>query len=440
MERNEAILAARRQEDELLGGLLHAPHLVHELSTVVGVADFTDPANRVVFSALLHAVGTGLTGEAGRPADLGVIADTLVQRKEIDEAGGYRRLAVLWDQGGTGGNAPYLAKQVKGRSVVWKLHRVALEIARDTKDWVEFGGDPTGFVAEAEDKLASVMADSGDNGAVHLGNLVAELMDRIDRRSQTGVPEGVPTGLLDLDSVLTTLRPCELVVLAARPSVGKSALAAQIAVSAAKKGVGTFFASLEMSGVELVERVVASESRVSGHKMRDAKLSGEEMDRASASMRHVAKLPVYIDAHTPQTAARIAMQARRVHGKMPLGLVVVDYLQLVEPESKREPRHEQIGAVTRRLKGLAKDLKVPVLALSQLNRSADGDRPRLSHLRESGSIEADADVVMLMHRPDDNADVVEVDIAKQRNGPTGQATIVFRREFTRFENMYKFGV
>lgn len=440
MSLSEEVLAARRQEEQLIAGLMRQPDMLHDASTAITVADFTFPPNALVYSAMLQAVGLGLTGGPGQAIDLGTLADVLVQRKEIEDAGGYQRLGQLWELAASGGNVPYLCKQIKGRSVVWHLHRVAQEIARDTANWVAFGGDPSGFVSEAEDKLFSVSNQAGDQGAVAMGSLVAQLMDRIDRQSQHGEPAGVTTGLLDLDSVLTTMRPSELIVLAARPSVGKSALAAQIAVSAAKRDVATFFASLEMSGEELVERVVVSESSIPGKKIRDAKLNEGEMSQLMVGIRRVSGLPVYIDAHTPQPVARIAMQARKIHQKRPLGLIVVDYLQLVEPESKREPRHEQIGGITRRLKSLAKDLRVPVLALSQLNRSADGDRPRLSHLRESGSIEADADVVLLMHRPDETSDIVEVDVAKHRNGPTGQAAILFRREYTRFESMYKYGV
>jgi replicative DNA helicase len=232
------------------------------------------------------------------------------------------------------------------------------------------------------------------------------------------------------------LQDSELTILAARPGVGKTALAAGITRHVAQKeGLPVFCASLEQSGPELAERLICAQARVDGQRLRRGVIDRDEGIQIHSAAMAIGGLKVFLDDAPSQSMIRIAANARRMALRDGVRLVVVDYLQLVEPEDRRVPRHEQVGAISRRLKQLAREIEAPVLALAQLNRAVESrsdERPRLSDLRESGGIEADADTVLLMHRPSASPGTVEIQVAKQRNGPTGEITLTFERQFTSF--------
>ena len=275
-------------------------------------------------------------------------------------------------------------------------------------------------------------------------------MDRIDARL-TGEPqEGtVETGFTDLDRMTGGLHGSELVILAARPSMGKTAFAMNICENVViKSRKPTLFISLEMAAIELIERMLCSVARVNGHRLRNGSLAADDRKRLVKISGELSTVPLYIDDSPTRNVSEIAGAARRIKRKENgLGLIVIDYLQLIQPDSANDPRQEQVAKMARRLKGIARELNTPILCLSQLNRQAEDSkdhRPKLSHLRESGAIEQDADVVMFVHReayyhkgdPDSGVSETEAQIIieKQRNGPTGDVELNWFRDFTRFEN------
>jgi replicative DNA helicase len=254
--------------------------------------------------------------------------------------------------------------------------------------------------------------------------------DRIEARSQRDTQlSGIPTGFLDLDRILAGFQDSELVVIAARPGVGKTALGLALTHHVAlKEKLPVFFVSLEQSAVELADRILSSEGNVDGQRIRLGRLSAEDGQSIVSARDRLRQAKVFIDDAPAQSMLRIAASARRLRLKHGIRLIVVDYLQLITPDNRKEPRQEQVAGISRRLKQLAREIKVPVVALAQLNRGVEdrqGQRPRLSDLRESGAIEADADTVLLLHRSE-VPNQIEVLVAKQRNGPTGGSDVVFR--------------
>ena len=291
--------------------------------------------------------------------------------------------------------------------------------------------------ARSSDQLAS------------MHDVLIEAFAHIDKRMEQGGATGVPSGFADMDSMTGGLHESELVILAARPSMGKTALATNIADHVAVEAQGcVLFVSLEMARLELAQRMLCARGEINGKKFRGNYLSGEDRDRLLEASAKLSKAPLYIDDTPSRTVTEIAAAARRLKRRQNLALIVIDYLQLIEPDNPKDPRQEQVAKIARRLKGLARELSVPLLCLAQLNRQAEAtkdNRPRLSHLRESGAIEQDADVVMFVHREEyymsreesrerDLVGKAELIVAKQRNGPTDDVKLTWRQEFTRFEN------
>jgi replicative DNA helicase len=404
---------------------------IADVSLQLTADSFYLDAHRKVFTAILDLHGAG-----GRPVDLVLLGEELIRRGQLEDVGRPDYIAELWDAAPTAANAIYYARVIRDKALLRSLIHANTEILRDAYDQV----GPAEELLEAAEQRILGLGELGSEGQTYVDReVLLETLKRIDARtSKERRLSGLSTGFADLDELTAGLQDSELVVLAARPSVGKTALGLAIAAHATlimQRPV--FFVSLEQSRVELMERLLCSQARVDGHRLRRGCLNEEEQDRLAAATQDVAKGLLHIDDRAVQSMLRIAANARRLKRKHGIGLVVVDYLQLVEPENRREPRHEQVGQISRRLKSLARDLRVPVLALAQLNREVENrasQRPRLSDLRESGSIEADADTVILLHRPKDDADQLDVLIAKQRNGPTGEVSLYFRRNHMRFEN------
>jgi replicative DNA helicase len=268
--------------------------------------------------------------------------------------------------------------------------------------------------------------------------------DRIDARHERGEYSisGLPTGFVDLDEKTAGLQNSELVIVAARPSVGKTAFAVNIVRHiAVEDNKPVFFVSLEQSRIELAERLLCCQSRVDSHKLR-THLNSDDMQKLIDAGGLLRNAKLFIDDTPGQGMLRIAANARRLKLRHHIKAVFVDYLQLIEPDNRRDSRQEQVALISRRLKHLARELQIPVVALAQLNRSSEdrqGNKPRLADLRESGSIEQDADTVVLLHRPElyepgQHEGTVELIIAKQRNGPTGEITLTYLKQFMRFEN------
>jgi len=419
--------------------MLRDNQVISDVVNIVRAEHFYTDAHQKIYQGIVN-----LYIDRGQPADLVTLANHLQQEKQIEDIGGYPYLAELWDAAPTAANAEFYAKIVRDKGMVRALIHASNEILRDAYDQVQPVDE---LLGSAEHKIFEI-ADKGIAGQTyHLTEVLTEAFDRIDTRAQRGhqTVSGIATGFVDLDEKTAGLQNSELVILAARPSVGKTACALNIARHVAvEEAQPVFFVSLEMSRIELAERLLCCQGKVDSHRLRKGTIGGssDEMDRLIAAGGALRKAKLFIDDSPAQNMLRIAANSRRLKLREQIRLVIIDYLQLIEPENRRDPRQEQVAQTSRRLKFLAKELNIPVMALAQVNRGSEDrqdHRPRLSDLRESGSIEQDADTVLMLHRPElyepgQHEGTVEVIIAKQRNGPTGDITLFFRKEFMRFEN------
>ncbi len=303
------------------------------------------------------------------------------------------------------------------------------------------------LLESAERKVFAIAEEQIQGDTLELKDVISEAMDRIAKRAETGghAVTGVASGLIDLDDITGGFQPGQLVVLAARPSMGKTALALNICDHAAMEGkTSVLFVSLEMGHLEIAERLLCARSRIDGYKLRTGMgLAYREMNQLTKAWNELrGGAPLFIDDTPARNMLQITASARRLKLRNEIGLIVVDYIQLIDSEDSRDSRQEQIAKISRRLKTLARELEVPVIALSQLNRaveSREDRRPRMADLRESGAIEQDADIVLLLHRPDyydanDQPGIAELIVAKNRNGRTDSVKLTFPKDLTRFEN------
>jgi replicative DNA helicase len=432
---------SREAEMGVIGSVLRDNQILNDILTVIRAENFYFDAHQKIFQAILDIYNSG------RPVDLTILYETLKQRKQVEDVGGAQYLGDLWDAAPTAANAEYYARIVRDKAVVRNLIHANTELLRDAYDGVMSADELLGV---AERKVLEI-AERGTVGETKsLGDALTEAFDRIDAKARGDLSNsGIPSGFVDLDNLTAGLQNNELVIIAARPSVGKTAFALNLVRHVVvEEKLPAFFVSLEMAKVELAERLLCCQSRVDSHKVRKGHLGQDEIQKliaASDALRgnpRDGQVKLFIDDAPQQTMLRIAANARRLKLRHDLRLVVIDYLQLIEPESRKDPRQEQVAQISRRLKFLARELHIPVIALAQVNRGSEDRQdhtPRLSDLRESGSIEQDADTVMMLHRParfdkaqEDN--VLEVHLAKQRNGPTGQITLTYLRQYMRYEN------
>lgn len=414
-----------RAEQAVLGCCLRDPATISDASLFLRPDDFRQYPHILIFRSLQHLT------TSGQVVTLVGVAEYLHHKHPGDVRLEY--LAEIYDTACTTYTLTHHCRVVRDAAIFRRLEVTASQIAESARS-------PKGPAVEVlEDAERAIMAISQvglSGGAKHIREVMAEVSDRIDARASSGRPFcGLPTGIEHLDSLTAGLQGGELVILAARPSVGKTALALALARAVAERGTGVFFASLEQSRCELAERMLCAHSGVSAQDVRLGRLSRQDFEALVTSRDVLIQLPFHVDDASSQSVIRIGANARRLKAKHHVGLVVVDYLQLIEPSSRREPRHEQVGGISRSLKALARELGLPLIALAQLNRGVEdraGQRPRLADLRESGSIEADADTVILLHRPEvapTQADVrIDLIIAKQRNGPTGELSLQFHRD------------
>ncbi len=429
-------------EKGVLGSLLLDPNLCDDVALVLRPDDFYADANQKLYGHLLAMHDQGLR------IDTTLLLERLRSSGDLEAVGGTAYLAEVVHAVPYAANAVYYAGIVRDKSTLRALIHASTEILRDA---FEPTIEPREMVSRAEEQIFAVHDQRSTDRVTNIHDLLLEAFDRIDARMEHGEGVGVPTGFQDLDNLTGGLHDSELVVLAARPSMGKTALATNIAEYVAiKANVPTLFVSLEMARLELAQRMLCSQGRIDASKFRSGIISSEERKKLIEASAKLGKAPMYIDDTPSRTCTEIAACARRLRRKQKLGLVVIDYLQLIQPDDPRDPRQEQVAKMARRLKALARELTIPVLCLAQLNRQTEqgkeGHRPRLSHLRESGAIEQDADVVMFIHREEyymtreeardggiaGQADVI---VAKQRNGPTGDVKLAWFDKYTRFENL-----
>jgi replicative DNA helicase len=425
-------------ERSVLGSMLRDNTVIDDINTRLSLrADqFYADAHQKIFEAIISLY------ERPSPVDLVTLAEELKQRGQIEDVGGYGYLGELWDAAPTAANAVYYAQIVRDRAVVRTLIQTGTEILRDAYDQAQ----PADEMLQTAERKIMQIAEMGITGqTITLHDAVKQAYDLIDKRShgdQTAY-SGLSTGYRDLDEITAGLHNSELVIIAARPSVGKTAFALNLLRNLVKdNGHAAFFVSLEQSRIELAERLLCCQARVDSHRLRKGSLSGDEVGRLIDAGGELGRAKLFIDDTAAQGMLRIAANARRLKRRQGIEVVVIDYLQLIEPDNRRDPRQEQVAQVSRRLKFLAKELNIPVVALAQVNRSSEDrqdHRPRLADLRESGSIEQDADTVLLLHRPDryepgQHEGIIEVIVGKQRNGPTGEVTLAYLKQFMRYED------
>lgn len=426
---------SRDAERSVLGSMLRDNHVIDDLAVLLREQSFYQHAHQMIFAAALH-----LWNES-KPVDLTTLAELLKQRSQIEDVGGYSYLGELWDAAPTAANWKYYAEIVRDKGTIRGLIQAGTSILREAHHPATSPQE----ALESAEKQIQALAESMTNGeSATLQEVMRAEWDRIDsRHEQKAGSLGIPTGFAKLDEKTGGLHSGEVVIVAARPSIGKTSLGTCITRNVAGFGCPAMFVSLEQSRVDLAERMLVAEAEVDGYKVRTGKLSATDYERLIQANGRLPSRLVHIDDYPAQSMLQIASKARRAKRRHGIRLLVIDYLQLVNPEERRAPRHEQIGAVSRRLKCLALELQICVIAMSQLNRQSEerpDHKPRLSDLRDSGNIEQDADVAILLHRPDaygptDRPGEVDCDVAKNRNGPTGTVTLSYRKEFMRFDDL-----
>ncbi len=427
-------------EQAVLGSMLLSPEAVEGTLSMLVSTDFYRPAHARIFTAMSELQNRSV------PVDHLSVADRLETSGQLEAAGGRAYLLDLSGAVPTTANWPRYAEIVQRTSMLRQLIGAATEIVALGYD----APDDMGRVVEdAERLIFQVTNRRVTSNFREINELLMLSFKQLEELYESKRPiTGVPTGFRDIDRTLAGLHPGDLIILAARPSVGKTALALNVAVNAAKDGAAAAVFSLEMSSEQLVQRVLCSEARINLQDVRTGRLKDEDWHGVHVAMGRLAGLDFWVDDTPAISILEVRAKARRQLKDKPRGLIIVDYLQLMQPQGRRsENRQVEIAEISRGLKILAKELKVPVLALSQLSRAVEqrtGKRPQLSDLRESGAIEQDADVVMFIDRVTDPTSqgeegrpapgMAEVIIAKHRNGPLGKADLVFMERITKFSD------
>ena len=422
-------------EQGVLGGMLLSKDAIADVVEVIRDRDFYRPAHELIYDAIVDLYGRG------EPVDPVTVSAELTKRGDIARAGGAPYLHTLISSVPTAANAGYYAKIVRERAILRRLVEAGTKI-------VQLGYSTEGEVDDAVDQaqaeVYSVTERRANEDYVQLSTLLTSALDEIDKISKGVIGEGVKTGFIELDKLTNGLHPGNMIVLAARPAVGKSTLGLDIARYASiHKGNTSVIFSLEMSKSEITMRMLSAEARVALNNIRSGSLNDEEWARLARRMGEISDAPLFIDDSPNLSLMEIRAKARRLKQRHDLKLIVIDYLQLMTSGKRVENRQQEVSEFSRQLKLLAKELNVPIVAISQLNRSPEqrsDKKPLLSDLRESGSIEQDADVVILLHRDDlyDNqnrsgeADLI---VAKHRNGPTRTITVSAQLHFARFVDM-----
>lgn len=427
-------------EIAVLGSILLMPDVCDDLALVLKADDFYDDANRKLYQHMMGMI------DIGQKIDVMLLVNRLKTMGDYEATGGSAYLAQLANAVPNAAHALYYADIVRSKGTYRRLIEASTSILRDAYDEAF---DAKELVSQAEQRVFRIQDERSSQSAESIGDLLTAAMERIDARMKgTFAVGGVDTHFRSYDEMCGGFHNGELVILAARPSMGKTAFAMNVAENVVLQGrAPVLFVSLEMSGIELADRLLCSVARVDGRRLRTGTISQEERKRLVEKAIMIGNAPLYVDDSPSRTVSEIAAVARRIKQRdKRLGMIVIDYLQLIEPDNPKDPRQEQVAKIARRLKALAREAYVPVLCLAQLNRQAEegkDHRPRLSHLRESGAIEQDADVVMFVHREEyyhrgddasQYAGQAEIIIAKQRNGPVGEIELTWEKEYTRFSD------
>lgn len=424
-------------ERALLGGLLIDPDALPAARDLVGATDFYRAAHGLIFETMAALF------ERNEAVDLITLGKALEDSGQLEATGGLAYLTYLAEGVPTAANVGYYARIVKEKAIVRRLIETATGIAERA---YEHEGEAEPFLREAEQAVFKISEDRIRVSFLPAREAVRGAFRQIERLyERKELVTGVPTGFVDLDKMTAGLQPSDLIIVAGRPSMGKTALCLNLARYAAVEAqVPVAVFSLEMAREQVAFRLLGTEARIEFGKLRSGALSREEWPRLTRAAGTLARAPIFVDDTPALPVAELRAKARRLKIEQRLGLIIVDYLQLLRGRPNTERREQEISDISRTLKALAKELSVPVVALSQLNRQVEsrGDRrPQLSDLRESGAIEQDADVILFVYRdevyhPDtEEKGIAEIIVGKQRNGPTGFARLAFLGQFTAFENL-----
>jgi len=429
-------------EAAVLGAMMIEKEAVAKAVELLTSSTFYVKAHQSIFEAMVSLF------EAGEAIDTVTVYEELKKREQVDETGGAVYLSKISQNISSAANIEYHAKIILEKEILRGLITSSHEIARAAYEGTE---DAFDLLDRAERKIFEITESHLKKSFTGMDRAVRDALEYIEAiHSKSNIKFSVPTGFYELDDMLGGFQKSDLIIIAARPSMGKTALALSIARNAAidhKIPVGIF--SLEMSTMQLIIRLLCAEGRLNAHLVRTGKLPHEEGVKLSKNAHKLIEAPIYVDDTPAQTVLEIRAKARRLKAEKNIGMIIIDYLQLMQGPAKAESREREISHISRSLKSLAKELNIPVIALAQMNRAVEArtdKRPQLSDLRESGSIEQDADVVTFLYRPeyygikvdqDGNSleGVTEIIVGKQRNGPTGDVKLAFIKEYARFENL-----
>jgi replicative DNA helicase len=427
-------------EQAVLGGLMLDSNAWDAVADIVTSVDFYRRDHRLIFEAIAEVA------ETRGSCDAVTVSEHLERKGRLEEIGGLAYLGTIARDTPSASNVRAYAEIIRERSILRQLVAAGGEIAAAATD--SRGRPASELVDEAERRVFEIAerGSRGKSGFIAIRDVLPQTIDRLDLLHQTpGEIRGVPTGFTQLDKKTTGFQAGDLIVIAGRPSMGKTTLAVNIAENAAiAKGVPSAIFSMEMSAEQLTLRLISSLGRVNQSHLRTGNFSEEDWSRIQGAMAQLSNAPLYVDETPALTPTEVRARARRLKREHGLGLIVVDYLQLMQVSGTKENRATEISEISRSLKALAKELKIPVVALSQLNRAVEqrtDKKPVMSDLRESGAIEQDSDVILLIYREevyDPNTTrrgVADIIIAKQRNGPIGEIQLTFLGEYTRFENL-----
>jgi replicative DNA helicase len=421
-------------EQSVLGAVLIDREAIYRVMKTLRPEDFYREGHRHIYEAML------LLNENGSPVDLITVSEQLRQQGTLEKAGGVAYLASLAEMVPTSANVEFYTRIVEEKALLRTLINLSTRIAGMGYDE---GEEPEKLIAEAERMLMELGSRRVANAFFSIKDILLNTFSHLEYLyNNRGSITGVPTSFGDLDRLCSGLQPSDFIILAGRPSMGKTSLGLCIAYNAAlKHDIPVAIFSLEMSKEQLAQRVLCAEARVDQHRIRSGDLDEEDWRKLHETAGQLAKAPIYIDDTAAISIRQVRAKARQLKAEKGLGLIVIDYLQMMSGSRRAENRQQEISEISRSLKGLAKELNIPVLALAQLSRSVEqrpNKRPVMSDLRESGSLEQDADLIMFIYRDEyynpesEKKGIAEIIISKHRNGPVGSVELVFLKELTKF--------
>lgn len=428
-------------EQSVLGGILIENDAINKVLEILTPEDFYRDAHRRIYNALINL------STRDEPADLITLTNELRKIDQLDAAGGASYIASLIDSVPTAANIEYYARIVKEKSILRQLIQTSTEIITES---YQDRSDVESFLDEAERSIFQISENRVRPSFYPIRDIVKQSFKTLERLyEKKELVTGVPSGFKELDQMTAGFQPSDLIIVAGRPSMGKTAFCLNVVQYAAiekKTPVAVF--SLEMSKEQLVIRLLCSEAHVEGTRLRTGFLSEEDWPRLTIAAGNLSEAPIFIDDTAALSVLELRAKARRLKADQGLGMLIIDYLQLMKGRARVESRQQEISEISRSLKAVAKELNIPVIAVSQLSRRTEertGMRPQLSDLRESGAIEQDADLILFLYRDEvynrsednPNRGKAEMIIGKQRNGPTGKIELAFLSKFTTFKDLYK---